>query len=451
MSFHAVLPMFLACTGDSGSSGDSGVVQDAFPVDIAVSEVIPTVPTVTWSAEDVDSAVVHYGLSGELDHSVTIDVSGSPPYQTQVLGMKPDREYTVRVEAMATDGSVLYSEQGTVTTGSAPSDLPNIQVEAVADQDPTRQYYVTSLMGQATAVILDADGEIVWWYPVEEYNMLGRVRLSVDGQSVLMADINLYFESESEILRVSLDGSQVERIDTPLRHHDFVEHPDGTLAWMSADPQTVDGVAISGDRLVERSPDGTLTTIYDILDHHEAGAASLPGTGDDWPHANAIDLVPDQDGDGWDYLVSFLHMGGLARIDRATGAEEWFVGGGESTLLLPNGSPFQLDHAHGMHLSGDRLLVFENGTGTNPSSAVELALDLDQDQVTEVWRYSPEPSLQSPVFGDVLRYDSGHTLVTFSYNGVIHELDADGELLWSMSADLGGAFCYVTPLDDLQP
>lgn len=450
--FLSLAPLLVLACGTDKKADDSGagVVMDAFPVSAELSAVIPTVPTVTWSSDDVASAWVRYGIDGDFGDPIAVDLEGGPPYATPVLGMKPGTTYSVRVEAESSGGQTLYSEETTVTTGSAPADLPTINTEVVSGSGNTPGFYVTSLMAQSTAVILDKDGDLVWWFTIDEYDQLGRVRLSVDGESVLMADVNLFGEEEAEIVRVSLDGTQVDTISTPYRHHDFVEHEDGTLAWMAFDPQVIDGKAFSGDRLWELAPGGEPELVFDVLDFHDPVAGAIEGTGSDWPHANAIDIVPDQDGEGYDYLISYLYMGGAARVDRATVTEEWFLGGDESTLLTPEGEIIRIDRMHGMDLAGDNLMIFENGTGSSSSRVRSFDLDVGNGTATEVWEYSADPTLSSPVFGDVSRFDSGNLLITFSYNGVIHEVDPQGELLWQVTTSLGGAFCFVTWMPGLQ-
>jgi len=42
-----------------------------------------------------------------------------------------------------------------------------------------------------------------------------------------------------------------------------------------------------------------------------------------WPHANAIDYLVDEDA----YLVSFLALAGIVRIDRGSGEVDWRLGG----------------------------------------------------------------------------------------------------------------------------
>jgi hypothetical protein len=58
-----------------------------------------------------------------------------------------------------------------------------------------------------------------------------------------------------------------------------------------------------------------------------------------------------------------------------------------------------------------------------------------------VWSY--DGGLTSAVLGDVRRLPNGNTLVAYSTSGVIHEVNAAGALVQTLTWPLGGAFGYV--------
>jgi outer membrane protein assembly factor BamB len=69
--------------------------------------------------------------------------------------------------------------------------------------------------------------------------------------------------------------------------------------------------------------------------------------------------------------------------------------------------------------------------------------------VEQVWSYRADPDLYSFSLGDVHRIENGNTLVTFSNQGQIDEVNADGELIWQLNLSVGGALGYLTYLDAL--
>lgn len=448
----ALLLSLSACSGDQLDPGDSADPAAALPdlaLTVTLSDVIPTVATATWSLDSDDVAVnaawVEFGRDGGFDTRVAVDLSAGTPTATPLLGMKPDTTYGVRVVA-DTDLGTVTSDAVEVTTGPVSPDLPGTTVEVGDAGAMHRGFYVTSIVAGSTAVILDSDGDYVWWYKLEGVDRLGRVRLSQDRRSVWMATINLDGDEDVDIVRVSVDGSAEEHISTPRRHHDFVELSDGTLVYTAEDPTDVGAVTVAGDIVVERAPDGSTREVYRVLDHHEPFSGSTNG-GERWPHANAIDVVDDESA----YLVSFLYMNGIARIDRATGDETWFLGGGESDFHRADGSSDYTDYQHGIELLDDRLLIFDNGHSAHSSRAVEVAFDTGTMLAEEAWEYRPDPELDTVTMGDVHRFADGNTLVTFSYNGVIEEVDPSGTVVWRLSTDIGGALSWLDFFDRLQP
>ena len=124
---------------------------------------------------------------------------------------------------------------------------------------------VVPVLGAITAVtIINADGHIVWYHTDDRKLDFYRARLSVDGKSLLYnaAKISGEPSPDSEIVRVSLDGTQTTSIPIPLLAHDFVEHPDGTLAALAFEDRDVDGMRMRGNKLVEVAPDGTQRTVW---------------------------------------------------------------------------------------------------------------------------------------------------------------------------------------------
>ena len=75
--------------------------------------------------------------------------------------------------------------------------------------------------------------------------------------------------------------------------------------------------------------------------------------------------------------------------------------------------------------------------------------DDDGDEAELIWSYAPSPTVFSFSLGDVSRLENGNTMVTFSNQGQIDEVDASGEVQWRLNASLGGAVGYATFMEDL--
>jgi hypothetical protein len=296
-------------------------------------------------------------------------------------------------------------------------------------------------------VIFDADGDFVWYWFEERDLDVYRARLSVDGQSVLYnaASVSGDPAQDSELVRVSLDGTSVTSIPIPLLAHDFVEHSDGTLAAIAVEYRGEGKDEVKGNRLVEIAPDGTESTIWTAWDCFDPEEVS----GDDpelgWTFANALDF--DEEADA--YYVGLRNFSSIAKVNRSTGACEW-VFSGDGATFDPNSGSDSFLHQHQFEVTDDSIIVFDNeGSSGLEARAIEYSFDPESETAEEIWTYTE--GVQSFVLGDVHRLDDGDTLVTWSVAGQINRADPDGESVWQLNSDIGFAFAFNTYYDDLYP
>jgi hypothetical protein len=418
-------------------------------LDLSQSEVIPTVFTasVTGEASGLEAAWLELGLDGDFDRRIALDLDAGPPWELPLLGLKPGADYEVRL-AVQLDGEVYSGRSHGAATGMVPAAFTDISQERV-EGESYEGFLVTSILGDASAaVILDADGAFVWWYQPDGVDMVGRTFISRDGSSIYTMELNPNGGQAGRVVRVSLDGASAESWSVDYAHHDLFEHEDGTLAMLAKDPASVGGTEVTGDSIVELGPDGTTTTIWSIWDSpdalpYEASDVDRPG---EWPHANALEYLPDEDA----YLVGFLYLDAIARVDRASGVVDWVMGGDHSDFAFTDGGTDLFERTHQMQWLDDSLLVFVNGSPQGGDSyAVEYAVDEESFEVDPVWEYWTQPSVSCISLGDVHRFDGGNTMITYSYSGLIEEVTPEGEPVRTLSTSAGGVIGYVTPVDDL--
>lgn len=438
----------VACKNPSVGEGDY-----PFAVSTTAAEDVPTVLTVTWSTdlEDVGNARVEFGPDTSYGHEATSTTSGGAG-EALLLGSKPNTEVHLRVVA-ETDDDTYTSDDFTITTGPAPAALPNLEVTSTGD-DHWSGYLVTGIVASAWSVILDEDGDYVWWHEASGAPdgthggpdgggnggvVLGRTALARDGSGVWYTFNNIEAEEQVTLHHVTWDGATVTQVPAPYAHHEFVELPDGTIAYPAYDPQNVDGLRILGDRIMELAPDGTEREVWNAWDHLEFDADDVQTRPNDWPHLNAIDYLPDLDA----YLVGFLSLGSLCLVDRTTG-ETLLTVGGEGSDYGFGEAGGTLDTQHQFEWLDGELLVFVNGgmQAGSESRAQQFVLDDATGIAEETWSYWPSPSLNTTNLGDVDRLASGNTLVTFSTSGQVHEVTPDGTVVWKLVADVGGALSY---------
>jgi len=445
-------PILLGCaivlaaglTGCPGG-GDDLVVTTA----VTIGEPIGTVVTIDWTTDEPTGGRIEVALEGEQELVRTSAAPSATEHQVLLLGLLPSATYGYEL-VVEQDGQEQARLPGTFTTGQAPAELPELPRDDTLVGPPIDGYMVTTVVHiPFYAVILDGDGRYVWWHQEEQYQrVMGRVRLSLDGTSVLYNSFTAFGSGEhapgGEIVRVSLDGSTTERLDLPGSHHDFVELPDGTLAVLVLDPATVDDFDVLGDRIDELHPDGTVTTVWSVWDDYEYTDPDPPDPLE-WSHANTLDYDPDDDA----YIVGFRNLSALVKIDRASGQRVWQLGGegGDFTLVDGDRFPYQ---QHQFIIDDAGLLVFDNGPFDEfDSRARRYDIDWNGQTVSEAWSFGHEPPTYNFAYGDVSPLDDGRTLVTWGAHGQIEAVDEAGTVSWRLATELGSGLGYLDVMDSL--
>ena len=435
-----------ACQSDTDDDDTAASTEYTVEIEVELSEDMPTVATArcTTDAPVVVSAVVEFGTDSAFDRQVTASAGDDDVYQALVLGMKPARDYQLRC-ALVADGETLLSDAETITTGPAPASLPEFELAVIDPELVNDGYIVTSILSSPpAAIVIDRDGDFVWWYQEDEGfpPPMARVRLTRDDTSMVFqmpsngADT---WSDPDDVLRIALDGSEAQIFEVVAEHHDFVDLPDGNIAHIMFDYRELEGYPdpIVGDQIVEVQPDGTETTVWSVWDHAEFDPEQVDTTIDTgWSHSNALDYDPEEDV----YYIGIRNFNAIWKVDRATGDLLWSLGGKEPTYEPED--PFI--HQHQFHVEDGMITVFDNGLEENlESRAIRYSLN-DETGVAEVeWEYIANPPVFCYGLGDVHHFADGNTLVTWSTAGQIDEVTADGELVWQLNSSLGGAFGYA--------
>jgi len=469
---------FAGCDGDDTPAPAASACR--FEVSHELSSAIPTVGIVTWSTdlEAVESVRVEFGPDTSYGSTARVDLESSEQ-RAFLLGLKPSREYHFRV--VADNGATsCASEDHSLTTGDIANGLalPSLSTHAAGDVTPgfllLARYTNAGPVGggpvmmpigtagapggmefgeaggpwqemvagaggapegamivdpggdhESWLYVLDADAEPVWWMtaPISE---VSRLLMSDDGQHLFAMSLNVAGEAPGHLLKISVDGLDVESIELPNAHHDFTLTPDGDIVFIQKS-------ADDCDEIVKRSSDGSFSTIYRVADAF--GGDLSGGHSGDRCHTNSIHYNAEDDS----FTFSVLNMNCYVKVS-ASGELQWVLGGDFSDF---SGDGAEWDREHGHHwLGDDRLLLFSNGSPADDGSlAFEVELDHDAGVATRVFRY--EGGESSAVLGDVQRLPNGNTLIAYSTAGVIHEVDPAGALLREIRWPLGSAFGYV--------
>lgn len=446
LSLRLPLVFLLACSGGEPGEEDpdpaGGAAAQPLAVEVSVDETIPTVVHLAWSTEVETGAVVSWSQEGG-PSGVEEAPQAGPDHALTLVGLKPDGELSVEILAGGPEGERFESGPVTVRTGSLDPALPTME-RTLAGDGPQPGMTVVSVVradgglgGDGAAVILDADGDIVWFRLLEAGAGSTSSALSVDGRTVLSL-------SEDGLLRMPLNGDEAVLTEVHDVHHDFTELPDGTVALLAQDVRHVSGRDLRSDAIVELSPGGEVDLSWSAWDHlAELGVSDeeleSADNGKDMTHANALDYVASLDA----WLITMTNLPGVALVDRSTGELLWsLLADGTGSLALDLDEDFEIIHVAEL-LEDDRLMLFVNQSSAGPCAHV-VELDLGGEAVTEVDRVEPSVGECVTVFalGDVQRLEEGHTLATWSTAGVMEELDADGASVWRLENEFGYAFGY---------
>ena len=442
----AVFVLIFICTTGCSDSLQSLDDQIQLHSSVRIGTNITTVATVTGQVigEPIDEVYVEFGRDGWVEQQ-SVEMEAGGVFHARLLGLKPDREYDCRV-VVVSDGGELLGEEIPFETGPLPSDMPTFTVTEQIPELAPSGYFITSLIGSSlTSIVVDTDGEVVWWAGLPD-GVTGTTKQSLDGEFI-------YGIARNALQKVRMGGEQVETIDLPGIHHEFVELPDGTVAFLAYDVcehDAVGGATVQGARVAELMPNGTVRKAFSLWDVQDWHAGDFEEENGKYVlgHANAIDYDAEENA----YYVSFLHFESIWKIDRATGDVIWKMGGKDSDYGLGGGGLgtdlFQ-GASHGFDRLEDGIVVFHNGLDELASSVAEYTMVEPDMELDEVWSYTPDPPITTYVLGDTIRRNDGTTIVTWSTAGQIDVITPDAELAWSLNAPLGAALGYTTFVESL--
>lgn len=395
--------------GASGGTGGSATPEVcSFDIEGRLSPDIPTVGVVDWSTDlaGLTEAHIEFTLDDPKDGELNVG-SGGPisvsDSSALLLGLKPGRTYTYRLIVKAGNTTCISPDHSLTTEVDAKAP---VVTRTLTELGPSRGngFIVACSYRNKGAMIIDADGAVVWWFDVPFD--CSRAHMDWAGEFMWMLKANPTPDDGGDVRRVRMDGSDPEQISgLEMSHHDFAVLPDGGTAFMLWTLMADD----SSD-LVERSPQGALRTVVNL---GESGF----GVNTSMYHANSLRYYARDD----TYSVTDLTMSGVYQFTR-DGKSPWhsqsMLYGIHGHELLPNG----------------HLLYFEahngNASTSGPSPIHEYSYDSSGNPHLE-WSYAG--TNDSFVLGDVVRLPNGNTLISYSTDGVLEEIDADQALVQTLS------------------
>ena len=471
--------MFTACSGDDGTTDtptteptDSGSPATGFATSFTLENgSIAGVVNVTATTESDASLTLQYALADSDAWVSHPEVSTGTDHSWTVLGVKTGKEYDFQLVATESDErSATQTHRVAASDPSVPVfTLRNFQSELACDSGG---YLLLSYLGNRNSglAILDRDADIVWSVPFANTNVqLSRTRPSRIGQDILYTTADgARLEQIGEHVRQPLDGSAPEVLSSPRSHHDFVELPDGSLAWLAYPefepydncsvgtslPDPVMDVAL--DRIETGTFGGTPAISYDMWTDYPRSLNCSVDDEDFLAPQNAFDL---SHSNSIAYRISddaFFHMSrwqdAFYKVDRTSGELVWELGGQHNDFMPAKGQDAAelFNHSHMSEIWDGGLLIFNNNDfgpdAPGPSIIQEYRLDENAMTWEVVWSWTSDQGFEA-LLGDARRMPYStcdNLIVSLSGSGVVRELTRDGEFAWAVTAPLGNVTSRVT-------
>jgi len=434
---------------DTGSLEESYVPENHNPLEVSSvgSDVVPTVLFVSWSG-DLGRGQVEYGLTEDLGLASPM-TEMSEDHEQAVLGLKAGYPYFWRVSHTHEDGTVATSAMKIWEVPEPPEafDAYEVVTNDLARSEVAGAFLVISQNDDETgyAAIIDGDAELVWWAEAEPDQRITRSRLTLDGRGVMWSSYERGLKtSNGYIHRLDLDGRHRTKTRALNQHHDFIEKPDGLLAFPSFEFEIhdVDNTSMNvASDVIRLAPEGYAEEEeYDrnfayfadypappwfTCSHMELEGAFVLGY-NEWSHTNSIAYEPTEDV----FYILPRFFDALLKIDATSGALIWQLGGIYGDFTSDEGGDL-LQHSHFSHVWPGGVLLFDNGNhADDATSTIEYSWDEATMTVEKTWEYIRPSGGFTGHLGDARRLPGGNTLINYSPSGQLREVTPDGDVVW---------------------
>jgi Arylsulfotransferase (ASST) len=348
---------------------------------------------------------------------------------------------------------------GLTRAGRAVAGVSPTRFRSRPDLDPSRVHVITAPDMTAPGVvfvanangerqqgpmILDDDGELIWFKPRPGLTVMNFNAHTLDGKPVLgwwEGALN-GSHGAGEFVLVGPNYREVGRVvagnGLATDFHEFSLTTRGTallIAYVD-DGQLLDSAVQEIDVAT-----GKVLLDWRASDHIDIDDSYVtPTTGSfDFAHLNGAGVVDDGH-----LLISSRHTWTIYKVDRATGDVVWRLGGKRSDFAIAAGASFAWQHHARRHRDGT-LTVFDNGAGvaqTEPySRGLRLELDESAGTATLVREFAHPDRLSASAMGSMELLDDDGSFVGWGSVPRFSEFRSDGSLRFDAGFP-GGGFTY---------
>lgn len=428
-----------ACSGpdDSGSPTDSDTTPTETMgtvtkngISVWLDSAVKSMVWVQWDQKADSMAHLEYSFDDGVWLSSPTEPASSGTNQRLLVGIPFDTLVDIRL--VADDGGTVVGPDA--RTGANPRfedhDLPQADLRS---GDDTRwyasgHYLLTSINdhdggwrdGTYYTIVLDRQGRTVWAKAAPDKHWTLYATVDPITRDHFLWDESTKWSSTdngagSMIHRAYLDR-EIESIATVGLHHEWVELPDGTLAWGSVSPEHS-----TTEALVELAPGAT-------------DATPIWTCGDAWPgvghcESNGLFYEPSTNR----YLYSFYTNNTLVEVNRGTGDTAWWAGGVAGGYAFdPVSSQFAWQHGVSYTPKGTLLVSTKSAvTGGDITTYVrEYTVDHANQTLHQEW--SCDSEAYASTNGDAWRLPNDNTLHIVGAAGQIKEYAPDCTVVWHL-------------------
>ncbi|HVB50994.1 MAG TPA: arylsulfotransferase family protein [Acidimicrobiales bacterium] len=312
----------------------------------------------------------------------------------------------------------------------------------------TPKAYVPDGPGQSGLMIVDADGELVWFRPTVASTL---TRTDMQVQRYRGRPVLTWWEGEVPTgvgQGIGYVADQTYRVITTVQAgnglksdaHELNLTPSGTALITAYGTTEADLRAVKGPskgtiyacqaQEIDVAT-GKMLFAWDSLEHvgiEESYAAYTPGatTPYDYFHINSVSLAEDGD-----LLISSRNTWTIYKVNRRTGEVVWRLGGKKSDFTFGPGVQFYWQH-HVRSITKNRLTVFDDGASpAEESQSRGLILKIDESKMhcSLERAYTHPAKLLAANQGSVQVMPDGRVLVGWGDQPYFSEFTADGTMI----------------------